>query len=383
MRSFVRLIVGLGLAAVGSGLPAGGGDKEEQKAILALDQIADIEVQWENDPGSAVVGLTINADRLDAPVVAQIKHLKNLRSFAIHFGIHVKNPDLAALAGLTHLEHLDLDLAPVGDDGLGHLEGLTALRFLRLGSKNVTDAGLAHLKGLTRLEELALWTPRITDAGLAHLAGLVQMRRLVIGSKEVSDAGLVHLRGLTKVQTLNLSGTQVRGPGLAHLARMTDLEMLSLQDTKVTERGPKHLPTAKRLRWVNVSRTAAQVAGLGECPEGKVKLEVSGLTARLRDARTGALIGEPLRHSVDRRGAKISCWAFSPDGRLLAIGAGYDGRDGERESLGELRVWDTATGALVATYENPSPLGAVRGVIFHKDSKTVVFQADRYAEDGK
>jgi hypothetical protein len=370
------------MAVAVPGLSARGGENEEQKAVLALDQIADIDVKWENGPGSHVVGLTINADRISDAALTQIKRLKHLRSLAIGSGIYVNDATLAVLGTLTGLETLALEAVPVTDTGLKHLRGLTQLRSLRLGGKDsITDAGLAHLKGMIRLEELQLWAPRVTDAGLANLAGLVQLRRLALGSSAVSDAGLSHLRRMTKVRTLDLAGTQVRGPGLAHLADMADLEMLSLQETKVTEKGLGHLPGAKQLRWVDVSRTECELSGLEECPRGKVKLEVSELTARLFGGATGKPIGEPLRHSVDRRGARIACRAFSPDGKLLALGVAYDGRGGERESLGQIRVWDTTSGRMVTTFGG-SP-GSIRGLAFHKDSKTLIFQADRLRIDGK
>jgi WD40 repeat protein len=77
----------------------------------------------------------------------------------------------------------------------------------------------------------------------------------------------------------------------------------------------------------------------------------SDRTARLWDAASGAPIGQPMRHE-----GAISSFAFSPDGRRLAIS---DDRT--------MRLWDAATGAPIgqfmghegeATAEAFSPDGA-------------------------
>jgi len=103
----------------------------------------------------------------------------------------------------------------------------------------------------------------------------------------------------------------------------------------------------------------------------------------LRDRKTGKTIGEPMRHSVDRKGAAINHWAFSPDGKLLAIGASYhSNRREEIENLGQICVWETATGNLVESWDGGG-LGSIERLAFHKDSQTVLFQAARVQYDGK
>ncbi len=279
------------------------------------------------------------------------------------------------------MKHLLWVLAAFGPAALS-LAALAEDTKLELAGKDLADEDLARLKGRTNLLELHLDAPRVTDAGIASLADLVNLRKLSLAHSALTDEGLAHLKRLTSLKVLDLSHTDVRGPGLTRLAGMTNLEFLSLEKTQVTTQGLKHLPAAERLRWVDVRMTRVQLAGLDECPGGKVKLEVDGLTARLIDAESGKPFGPPLRHSVDREGARINCWAFSADGKRLAIGAGYYQRSrSATESMGQLRVWDTSTGALLATY-GYTRLGCIRGVAFHKDSQTVLFQADSFEVDG-
>lgn len=63
-------------------------------------------------------------------------------------------------------------------------------------------------------------------------------------------------------------------------------------------------------------------------PDGRRVLVVSDDRVRLLDPDTGAGTSLTARHAGD-----VGCAAFSPDGGLLATGAGYRGR-------GEVRIWD-------------------------------------------
>lgn len=170
---------------------------------------------------------------------------------------------------------------------------------------------------------------------------------------------------------------RIRITSLLVLGFLTPVSGLAAQEDQ------KQVPEARRLRWVRLRDTESRPKGLQECPGGKVELKVSGLVAQLYDGKFGRPIGEPLRHMIhDRKEGQINCWAFSPDGTLLVIGAGYTSGGKERESIGQIRVWDTATGKLVLEYDGRN-IGSVSGVAFLKDSKTIQFKADTLEIDGK
>jgi hypothetical protein len=135
---------------------------------------------------------------------------------------------------------------------------------------------------------------------------------------------------------------------------------------------------------IKFERGAVSAPPLCECPGGKVEIKISEKFAQLYDRKTRKPIGGKLkpRHVFDETDRlKISCWCFSPDGKWVAIGAGYVThlRSGDN-NIGDIRVWDTATGKLVA--EGPNRIGQIRQLAFSKDGKMLQFAADQFDIDG-
>ena len=129
----------------------------------------------------------------DLSGLAQIPGLRALR-LGDYRTDYTQVTDLGPLAGLRHLERLEL-IRYVGVTDLAPLARLTQLGFLNLlCCTGVTDAGLAHLAGLASLWGLALSGTQVTDAGLAHLAGLATLRYLDLGGTQVTKAGVAELR---------------------------------------------------------------------------------------------------------------------------------------------------------------------------------------------
>jgi hypothetical protein len=320
--------------------------------------------------------LDLSRSRVTDAGLKRLKGLAGLRELTLA-GTPVTDSGLDALAGLTGLEYLDLSDTPVGNKGLARLKGLKELRGLRLARTRIKDGALESLRGLKALRQLDLDGTALTDAGLAPLRDLPRLHDLVLSRTRVGDAGLAHLAGLKELEDLALEGTRTTEAGLKHVAHLR-----SLRGVRKSGRPARGAP------GVTFVRSAAR-GGLREGGGGKIEV-VSGastqkfLLARLHDTKADRPVGSPLYHDrlVEWGTPRITCWAFSPDGKLVATGSGFRESMGSgKTSVGQVRVWTVPGGDLVASY--PGPLGYVKGLAFSKDGKKVLVDAGNHDIDGR
>jgi hypothetical protein len=103
-------------------------------------------------------------------------------------------------------------------------------------------------------------------------------------------------------------------------------------------------------------------------PDGRLAVRVAGpLGARVVEAGSGRAVGPVLRHRGGRPGMRITTWAFSPDGRRLAIAFG-EAADPE-DTAGGVHVWEVATGKFLGA--PGEDLGWVEAVSFSPDGRAV------------
>jgi WD40 repeat protein len=108
-------------------------------------------------------------------------------------------------------------------------------------------------------------------------------------------------------------------------------------------------------------------------PDGKLTLMIDGLSAQLIEVATGKVVGGPLVHRSLRKDSGITTWAFSPDGRKVAIGTGDPRGKALGDSAGEVRVWEVATGKLLhSIHPAQGDIGYVRAIAFSPDGKHVL-----------
>jgi hypothetical protein len=229
--------------------------------------------------------------RYDARLLRLIAAQKHLNVLRIRVdGSRVTDAGLAALAGLSELESLQIQSAELlTDEGLQALRGLSKLQLLLLcDAHQITDAGLKHLSGLPKLERLCVtesqigdhWyeqlgpSPslvelyfgrslgcdtvthsgsRISDRGLVGLNQYPQLQSLVLDSPNLSDGAFVHLKDLSQLRTLWLTGTQMTGRGLAGLRGLSRLAALSLEGDSLADEGVSELAELKSLRQVRLA----------------------------------------------------------------------------------------------------------------------------------
>lgn len=158
----------------------------------------------------ARLGGTFRADSSEdgAPIVRVDLH-----------GSAVQDSDLAALAGLTHLRHLDLRLTTIGDSGAASLSKLTELRFVNLFRTRVGDKGIAAFYSSAQIETLLIGGTGISDEGMFSMGALPALKRLSLFDTKVSDLGLVRLTSHEKLETVLTAKSNVTAGGQATLQK--------------------------------------------------------------------------------------------------------------------------------------------------------------------
>ena len=137
------------------------------------------------------------------------------------------------------------------DEGLAALAGCSHVRHLDLQGAKLGTAGLAHLRGIATLEFLAI-TPNFDDAGVALFDNCADLAAFWAGGTKITDAGVARLRGRQKLRDVRLSETELTDAGLAHLKECPALEVLYVPNTKVTRAGVEDFARAKpkcRIEW--------------------------------------------------------------------------------------------------------------------------------------
>ncbi|MFO0940312.1 MAG: SHD1 domain-containing protein [Pirellulales bacterium] len=110
-------------------------------------------------------------------------------------------------------------------------------------------------------------------------------------------------------------------------------------------------------------------------PDGKLTIAIlDHAKACVVDAADMAYIGQPFDILPANRTRNVSeQWAFSPDGRYVAISQSASNAGGE-DTEGNIGVWEVTTGKLIAkaTPTTHNHLGAVLQMAFSTDGRTVV-----------
>ena len=159
-----------------------------------------------------------------------------------------------ALSGLTKLEALTLGGKHVDDRALDSVAQMSNLKKLSLRRCSITNVGLAKLAGLRHMEYLDIdrriargqeHSPyNLTIGGLAVLKGMPELQHVSIG-RVVQDGATLNLAGLKRLEWLTLvmaGGQTLRNEDLACLSGLTKLWDLQLCPFEgLSDAGIQHL----------------------------------------------------------------------------------------------------------------------------------------------
>lgn len=217
------------------------------------------------------------------------------------------DPTMMALAGLDHLDTLNLIYPPVNDVQFARLRGLPRIKTAILLDTKLTagaietcrtwpslevlavrfdqaqPAGsiLPRLSGMDQLKRLNL-SPigELTPADLATLGTLPNLEYLALRPSPVDEACLVPLAGLARLKGIHLSETRVTDAGMRRLAPLAALERVALDGESLTDEG-----LAVVAGWPKLQELF--LVGRGVDDEGRPP------TGRATDRGLAALAGHP------------------------------------------------------------------------------------------
>jgi WD40 repeat protein len=101
-------------------------------------------------------------------------------------------------------------------------------------------------------------------------------------------------------------------------------------------------------------------------PDGRLRVEIDRRdgfgTLTISDATTGRKLA-----MLEGHPDQLNCWAFAPDGRILATGGGSTAHPWPVNPAGDVRIWDVNSGRLLANLSRH--WGAVSDVECSPDGK--------------
>ena len=183
-------------------------------SLAAIRQMPNLrDLQFRVKPGN-----------LPGSALRQLQGMNQLEGLEI-LGINSIQPaDLAPIASMHQLRHLQLILSPEEAGWFASLEGLTKLTRLDLRQTSPSNNDLQALQNLPKLESLMIDGSNLTEAGMNTLGRLTRLGALGLmspdGSSHPTDAGLAHLASLSKLTMLWIDAGDLTGPGFAQLDKL-------------------------------------------------------------------------------------------------------------------------------------------------------------------
>jgi F-box and leucine-rich repeat protein 14 len=198
-------------------------------------------------------------------VIRDMKHLallSKLRHLDLSEGTGVTNEELACIATISPLEHLNISFCGImiSDEGMTHVGTMWNLVHLDVTwCTAITDVGVAQLKQLRRLQHLNVaCCEKITDLGVQSIGSFFpQLRHLdLCGLSTVTDVGLASIAGsCSELRFIGLGALElITDDGLAHVGTLAHLRHLDISScARVSDAGLVRLALLSELSYLDVS----------------------------------------------------------------------------------------------------------------------------------
>ncbi len=149
------------------------------------------------------------------------------------------------LKGLTGLEKLVIGNTSVTDAGVAELKDLKNLKsFTASGCIRMTDKSAVTINGFTNLEYLSL-PSTIGVKGIKQLKDLKKLTSLYVGGAMLRDSAIEHIADtMPELESLNLGATSGNGltdECIPYLARLKKLSKLNIKGATLTDKGRETL----------------------------------------------------------------------------------------------------------------------------------------------
>ena len=257
------------------------------------EDTVDLRASWVTDSDMARLArmqdlrhLDLSLTRVSDRGLRALKTAPAIEDLNLYFAEQITDEGASVVRNWKHLKRLDLRGTKITDSTLELLAGVPTLEWLDIGWAQITDTGLDHLAALTNLKWVTMGGNKLTDASLQFLRQMPQLEYLDIGGQQRTDSGLWSLTlsetgmqsiaAVTELRELRMEGRAVTGRGLALLKPLAKLERLDLQGCKrLRDDAADVLASMKQLRALDLKDS-----GLSEAAVARIRTALTECAVR-------------------------------------------------------------------------------------------------------
>ena len=204
-----------------------------------------------------------NLDKADFRMLVPLK----IQCLLISFCNRIQVEQVHQLAGLSALEHLNLEHTPLDTPDFSWVAQFPDLKTLRLAGSGLVDASVPELVALRRLQELDLRRSNLTDRGVEALWRMTSLTTLDLSVCEIGDKAFEGIGLCSNLHSLKISKTKISDEGVEIIVTETlrsgqKLTQLSLRSCRITDKALVSLASLDGLSQLDLYGTDVTGAGV-------------------------------------------------------------------------------------------------------------------------